>query len=60
MDSGMGLFCTLKWNPILGLALPPLMGEKTETGSSKTVAELVPETSLCGHTGKPHYEEPCS
>ena len=28
LDPGTGLFCTVKWNPVHGLALPPLLGEK--------------------------------
>ena len=28
LDSGTGLFCTVKWNPVLGLALPPLLNGK--------------------------------
>ena len=28
LDPGTGLFCTVKWNPVLGLVLPPLLGGK--------------------------------
>ena len=26
LDSGTGLFCILKWNPVFGLAVPPIIG----------------------------------
>ena len=52
------LLLHIEMEPVCGLALPPVIGGKTEMSLWRTVAEPAPDSSLYSHTGKPHYEEP--
>ena len=40
LDSGISLFCTLKWNTVLGLAFPPLIGGKLRKYHGKLLVSL--------------------